>query len=81
MPQIAAATTADDILQPIDSSHNVSCESAPDFTTEITGTDRRERRVRTRIRNPFLPASVASVLSVVKLRIAHPAGEFRQKGG
>ena len=53
-------------------SHNVSRESAPDFTTEpteITETDRRRRRVRTRIRNPFLPASVASVHSVVKLWI------------
>jgi hypothetical protein len=43
---------------------------APDFTTESTEikeTDRNEGRVRTRIRNPLLPASVASV---VKLRIA-----------
>jgi hypothetical protein len=57
-------------------------ESIPDFTTEsteITETDGKEKRVRARIRNPFLPASVASVLSVVKLRIAHLAGESRKK--
>ena len=34
-----------------------------------------------RIRNPFLPTSVASVDSVVKLRIAHLAGESRVTGG
>jgi hypothetical protein len=54
---------------------------APDFTTEgteITETDRKERRVRIRIRNPFLPASVASV---VKLRIAPLAAEFREDSG
>jgi hypothetical protein len=64
--------------------HNVCRESAPDFTTESTEnteTDGKERRVRTRIRNPFLPASVASVLSVVKLRIAQLAGESREKRG
>jgi hypothetical protein len=44
------------------------------------GSPREEGRVRTRIRNPFPPASVASVLSVVKLRIAHLAGESREKG-
>jgi len=37
--------------------------------TEFTETDRKERKVRSRIRNPFFPASVASVPSVVKLRI------------
>ena len=61
MPQIAAAMTADDT--------NVSCESAPDFTsegTESTETDRKERRVQTRIRNHFFPASEFSVPSVVK---------------
>jgi hypothetical protein len=47
--------------------------SATDFTTEITETDRMERRVRIRIRNPFLPASVASVLSVVR------SGSFLRK--
>jgi hypothetical protein len=59
-------------------SHNVSRESAPDFTTEpteITETDRKKGRVRTGIRNPFFPASVASVRSVVKLRNAHLAVE------
>jgi hypothetical protein len=61
--------------------HSVFRESPPDFTTESTETDRKERRVRTRIRNPFRPASVASVLSVVKLRIAHLAGESREEGG
>jgi hypothetical protein len=43
----------------------VSRRFAPDFTTEgteITETDRKERRVRIRIQNPFFPASVASVL-------------------
>ena len=57
---------------------------APDFTTEgteITETDRKERRVRIRIRNPFFPASVASVASVVKLRIAPLAAEFREDSG
>jgi hypothetical protein len=57
---------------------------APDFTTEsteITETDGKERRVRSRIRNPFLPASVASVLSVVKLRIAPLAVESRENSG
>jgi hypothetical protein len=42
------------------------------FTTESTEfaeTDGKERRVRIRIRNPFLPASVPSVLSVVRLWI------------
>jgi hypothetical protein len=64
--------------------HNVSREFAPDFTTEpteITETDRKRRRVRTRIRNPFLPGSVASVHSVVKLRIAYLAVEFRESRG
>jgi hypothetical protein len=56
-------------------------ESAPDFTTESTEADGKGRRVRTRIWNPFLPASVASVLSVVKLRIAQLAGESREKRG
>ena len=40
----------------------VSRRFGPDFTTEsteITETDRKERRVRIRIRNPFFPASVA----------------------
>jgi hypothetical protein len=58
--------------------HDVSRQFAPDFTTESTEsteTDRKEGRVRIRIRNFFLLASVASVLSVVKLRIAHLAGE------
>ena len=57
----------------------VFCEFAPDFTTEpteITETDGKERRVRTRIRNSVFPASVTSVTSVVKLRIAHLAVEF-----
>jgi hypothetical protein len=56
----------------------------PDFTTEsteITETDGKERRVRIRIRNPFFPASVASVLSVVKLRIARAAVESRENSG
>ncbi len=52
----------------------VSHMFGPDFTTEgteITETDRKERRVRTRIRPPFsFPASVDSVASVVKRRIA-----------
>ena len=62
----------------------VSRRFAPDFTTEgteITETDRKERRVRSRIRNPFLPASVASVPSVVKLRIAPTAVKFRENCG
>jgi hypothetical protein len=53
----------------IGANHDVSREFAPDLTTEsteITESDGKERRVRTRIRNPFLPASVASVASVVK---------------
>jgi hypothetical protein len=57
---------------------------APDFTTEgteITETDRKEGRVRIRIRNPFLPASVASVLSVVRLRIAPAAVKSRENRG
>jgi hypothetical protein len=57
---------------------------APDFTTEsteITETDRKKERARTRIRNPFLPASVASVRSVVRLRIALLAAEFRRNCG
>jgi hypothetical protein len=57
---------------------------APDFTTEgteITETDRKERRVRIRIRNPFLPASVPSVLSVVGLRVAPAAVKFRENRG
>jgi hypothetical protein len=61
----------------------VSLRFAPDFTTEsteITETDGKEGRVRTRIRNLFLPASVASVLSVVKLRIAFLAGGHRKEG-
>jgi hypothetical protein len=52
------------------------CSIAPDFTTEsteITETDRKEERARIRIRNPFFPASVASVPSVVRLRIAPAA--------
>ena len=64
--------------------HNVSRMVAPDFTTEgaeIAEADRNERRVRTRIRNPFLPAHVASVHSVVKLRIAYLAVEFRESRG
>jgi hypothetical protein len=43
-------------------SHIVSGKSVPDFTTEpteITETDRKEGRVWTRIRNPFLLASAA----------------------
>jgi hypothetical protein len=58
--------------------------AAPDFTTEgteFTETDRKEGRVRTRIRNPFFPASVASVLSVVKFRIAQAAVESRGNRG
>jgi len=39
-------------------------------STEFTETDGKEGRVRTRIRNPFLPASAPSVPSVVRLRIA-----------
>ena len=61
--------------------HIVSRKSAPDFTTEsteITETDRKETRVRTRIRNPFFPASVTSV---VKLRIAQLAVESRRNCG
>jgi hypothetical protein len=57
---------------------------APDFTTEsteFTETDGKERRVRIRIRNPFLPASVASVGSVVKLRIAPAAVKSRENRG
>jgi hypothetical protein len=48
-----------------------SSRLAKERDVSSTETDRKERRVRTRIRNPFLPASVASGLSVVKLRIAH----------
>jgi hypothetical protein len=62
--------------------HSVYCESASDFTTESTAStemDRKERRVRSRIRNPFFPAPVASVLSVVNLWIAHLIGESREK--
>jgi hypothetical protein len=58
--------------------------SVPDFTTEsteFTETGGKEKRVRTRIRNPFFPASVASVASVVKLRMAQLAVEFRQNRG
>jgi hypothetical protein len=54
----------------------------PDFTTEITEiteTDRKERRVR--IRNPFFPASVASVPSVVRLRISPPVVKSQEKCG
>ena len=53
----------------------------PDFTTEgteLTETDRKERRVRSRIRDPFFPASVASV---VKLRIAQFAVKSRENCG
>ena len=60
-------------MNAIGANDNVCCRSASDFTTEsteITETDRKERRVRTQIRNSLLPASVASVHSVVKLRIA-----------
>jgi hypothetical protein len=60
-------------MNAVGANDNVASKSAPDFTTEpteITETDRKERRVRTQIRNPLLPASVASVPSVVKLRIA-----------
>jgi hypothetical protein len=56
----------------------------PDFTTEcteITETNRKEKRVRIRIRNPFLPPSVASVNSVVKIRIAQLAVETREDRG
>jgi hypothetical protein len=48
------------------------------------GSPREEGRVRIRVRNPFPPASVASVLSVVNLwnlRIAHLGGELRAKRG
>jgi len=62
-------------------SHSVFREAPPDFTTESTETERKEENVRARIRNPFFPASVASVLSVVKLRIAQLAGESREKCG
>jgi hypothetical protein len=55
---------------------NITTES-----TEFTETDGKERRVRIRIRNPFLPASVAPVLSVVKLRIAPSAVESRENSG
>ena len=54
-------------MPPIGAEHDASRETAPDFTTEsteITETDRKQETVR--IRNPFLPASVASVFSVVK---------------
>jgi hypothetical protein len=57
---------------------------APNFTTESTEsteTDRKEGRVRIRIRNPFFPASAASVASVVKLRIAPLAVNSRENGG
>jgi len=37
-------------------------------STEVTGTNRKEDRVRIRIRNPFLPAFVSSVSSVVRNR-------------
>jgi hypothetical protein len=60
-------------MNAIGANDNVCCRSVSDFTTEpteITETDRKERRVRTQIRNPLLPASVPSVPSVVKLRIA-----------
>jgi hypothetical protein len=50
-------------------------------STENTKTDRKERRVPIRIRNPFLPASVASVGSVVKLRIAPAAVKARENRG
>jgi hypothetical protein len=62
----------------------VSRRFAPDFTTEnteFTETDGKDRRVRIRIRNPFLPASVASVLSVVRLRIAPAAVKSRENRG
>jgi regulator of protease activity HflC (stomatin/prohibitin superfamily) len=55
-----------------------------DTRTEQWGveiTDRKEGKVRTRIWNPFLPASVASVYSVVKLRRvrrAHLIPRFRR---
>jgi hypothetical protein len=39
------------------------------------------RKVRIRIRNPFLPASVPSVPSVVRLRIAPAAVKFRENRG
>jgi len=45
------------------------------------GSPREERRVRIRIRNPFLPASVAAVASVVKLRIAPFAVKSRENCG
>jgi hypothetical protein len=64
--------------------HIVSRTSGPDFTTEsteFTETDRREGWVRIRIRNPFLPASVASVSSVVRLRIAPLPVDSRDNRG
>jgi hypothetical protein len=62
----------------------VSRRFAPDFTTEgteITGADRKERTVRIRIRNPFLPASGASGASVVRLKIAPAAVKSRENRG
>jgi hypothetical protein len=50
-------------------------------STEFTETDGKKRRVRIRIRNPFLPASVPSVLSVVRLRVAPAAVKFRENRG
>jgi hypothetical protein len=48
---------------------------------EPAGSPRAEGRVRMRIRNPFLPVSVASVGSVVKLRIAPAAVKSRENRG
>ena len=64
--------------------HIVSGKSVPDFTTEpteITETDRKQGRVWTRIRNPFLLASAASAHSVVRLRIAQLAVDSRENPG
>jgi hypothetical protein len=60
-------------MNAIGTNDNVCCRSVPDFTTEITEiteTDRKQGRVRIRIRNPLFPASVPSVPSVVKFRAA-----------
>jgi hypothetical protein len=57
---------------------------ALDFTTESTEnteTDGKKRRVRIRIWNPSFPASVASVVSVVRLRIALLAAKSRGNRG
>jgi len=57
----------------IGANDNVFCKSASDFTTEsteLTETDQKDERLRIRMCNPLLPASVVFVPSVVKLRTA-----------